>query len=94
MPSLTTRFNWGSALQNENLLLTRQLDAAYSSTAIIVNTKVSRHITDVDPPNNVTADDLNRNFDIGDIWINTSSDTAWIMTSRTSDVIVNWQQIT
>jgi hypothetical protein len=94
MPTLVTRFNWGRAIQNDNPILYRQLDEVYTDIAIVVNTKVSKYITDVDPPNNVTASQVNANFDLGDIWINKSTDTAWIMTSRTDTTTVNWQQIT
>lgn len=94
MPTLITKFNWGSELRNANPLLCRQLDEAYTDTAIIVNGKSSKYQTTVDPPNNVTAADINKNFVIGDFWVNMSTDNAWIMTSRTTSDIVNWQQIT
>lgn len=94
MPTLITRYNWGKATQNANPQLAKQLDEAYTDTALIVNTKTSKYIAEVDPPNNVTADAINRNFDLADFWVNKVSDNAWIMTSRTSDLIVNWQLIT
>lgn len=94
MPTLVERFNWGSALANENRLLARQLDESYTNTAIVVNTKISRYVTDVDPPNTVTANTINQNLDIGDIWVNSASDNAWIMTSRTTDLLVTWTIIT
>ncbi len=97
MPTLQQNFNWGSSVINDNPELTRQLSAAYQSTAYAVNTKISKYVTNgttlpnVDPPAN---SDFNRNFDIGDIYVRTDTDTAWIMTSRTNANIVVWSQIT
>ena len=94
MPTLITNFNWGNALKNANPELTRQLSEAYTQTAQCVNTKTSKYVTTVDPPNPATANSTNKNFEIGDFWVNKSSDTAWIMTSRTTDLLVTWTQIT
>lgn len=94
MPTLPTNFNFGRSTENENLLLTRQLSETYTAIALVVNTKMSRYITDVDPPNTVTANNFNKNLSIGDIWINSTANNAWIMTSRTTDLLVTWKQIT
>lgn len=94
MPTLIQTYNWGSALRNQNPDLTRQLDTAYTQTAQAVNTKTGKFITDQDPPNAVTASDFNKNLSVGDFWINSTSDNAWIMTSRTTDVLATWKQIT
>lgn len=92
MPVLAQKFNFGNALQNDNPDLYRQLDQTYTTTAQIVNTKISKYSTSgVDAPAN---NQLNANFEIGDIYVRTDTDTAWIMTSRTSNEIVNWQLIT
>ncbi len=97
MPTLITNYNWGSALRNSNPELARQLSDSYTSTAQTVNTKTSRYTTDgiqrpnVDPP---ASSDFNKNFDIGDFYIRTDTDTAWIMTSRTTAFDVVWSQIT
>lgn len=92
MPTLITRYNWGSALANSNPLLVRQLDEAYSDTAIAVNTKISKNVVDgQDPP---ASDVVNKNFEIGDIWVRTDTNSAWIMTSRTTNVSVTWTLIT
>lgn len=97
MPTLIQNFNWGTALRNENPELVRQLATAYNDTAQVVNTKISKYSTDgiqrpnVDPPAN---SDFNRNFDICDIYVRTDTDTAWIMTSRTTANAVTWTQIT
>jgi hypothetical protein len=97
MPTMIQNFNWGSALRNENPELTRQLSIAYSDTAQVVNTKISKYATDgnlrphVNPP---ASSDFNKNFEIGDIYVRTDTNTAWIMTSRTSSTAVTWTQIT
>ena len=97
MPTLQTFFNWGRSLQNSNPELTRQLSDAYGDTARAVNTKISKYVTDgiqkphVNPPAN---SQFNANFDIGDIYVRSDNNTAWIMTSRTTTNAVNWQQIT
>lgn len=97
MPTILTNFNWGGSLRNSNPELTRQLSQAYSDTALAINTKVSKYVTDgdqkpnVDPP---ATSDFNKNFDIADIYVRTDTDTAWIMTSRTSSTSVTWTQIT
>lgn len=94
MPTLITSFNWGSSLENENRELTRQLSTAYTDTAIIVNTKIARYVTNVNPPNAVTASQINKNLDIGDVWVDTAANSAWMMTSRTTDLLVTWTIIT
>jgi len=94
MPRLITNFNWGAALRNANPELTRQLSESYTDTALIVNTKVSKYITNVDPTDPATPSQFNKNLEIGDIWVNTATDNAWIMTSRTTDLLVTWKQIT
>lgn len=97
MPTIPQTFNWGSSLRNENPELTRQLSAAYSDTAQVLNTKTSKYTTDgnqrphVNPPAN---DEFNKNFEIGDFFIRTDTNTAWIMTSRTTSNAVTWIQIT
>jgi hypothetical protein len=97
MPTLITDFNWGNALRNANPELARQMAEAYSQTAFCVNTKISKYVTDgvqrphVNPPAN---SDFNKNFELGDIFVRSDTNSAWIMTSRTSSTVVNWQIIT
>lgn len=97
MPTLITDFNWGKDNYKDNPLLTRQLSEAYGSTARVVNTKISKYTTDgiqkpnVDPP---ASSDFNKNFEIGDIYVRTDTDSAWIMTSRTTSTAVTWTIIT
>jgi len=97
MPTLFTSFNWGSSLRNSNPELNRQLSEAYSDVALAVNTKVSKYVTDgvnkphVNPP---ASSDFNKNFDIADIYVRTDTNSAWIMTSRTTSSAVTWTLIT
>lgn len=92
MPILPRRFNWGNKLINENPDLYRQLSASYEDISGVVNTKVSKYAIDgTDAP---ASNQINKNFDIGDIWVRTDTDTAWIMTNRTTAEAVTWTQIT
>jgi hypothetical protein len=97
MPTLQQNFNWGSSLRNANPELTRQLSEAYSNTAQVMNTKVSKYFTDgiqkphVDPP---ASSDFNKNFEIADVYVRTDTDTAWMLTSRTTSTNVTWTLIT
>lgn len=97
MPTIVTNFNWGDALKNENPELTRQMSSAYAATAQCVNTKTSKYVTDniqkpnVDPP---ASSDFNKNFEVGDFYVRTDTNKAWIMTSRTTSTDVTWTLIT
>jgi len=97
MPTLITNYNWGQALRNENPELTRQLSQAYNDTAQAVNTKISKYATDgnqrphMNPPAN---SDFNKNFEICDVFVRTDTNTAWMMTSRTTANAVTWTLIT
>ena len=92
MPTLVTNFNWGTAIYNQNRELVRQLSEAYNATALVVNTKISKTTSpNQDPPANSP---FNRNFEIGDVYVREDTDTAWMMTSRTSSDAVTWTQIT
>jgi hypothetical protein len=97
MPTLITNFNWGSSLRNANPELTRQLSESYTQTALCVNTKVSKYVTDgvqrphANPPAN---SDFNKNFELGDIYVRSDTNSAWIMTSRTTSNAVTWTLLT
>ncbi len=97
MATIVTSFNWGDALKSDNPDLMRQLSAAYSGTAQCVNTKISKYTTDgvqrphVNPP---ASSDFNKNFELADIYVRTDTDSAWIMTSRTTSSDVTWTIIT
>lgn len=97
MPTLIQTYNWGDGLRNQNPELTRQMSQAYGDTATVVNSKSSRYATDgvqkpnVNPP---ASSDFNKNFEIGDIYVRSDTNSAWIMTSRTSAEAVTWTLIT
>lgn len=97
MPNLLQYFNFGSKVYTYDKDLARQLSEAYTTTASAVNTKVSKYTTDgvkrphSNPPANSA---FNANWEIGDIYVRTDTDTAWILTSRTTLNAVTWTQIT
>jgi hypothetical protein len=91
MPRLQPKYNFGVEEKNENPELYNQLSDLYHSIAQIVNTKSSKNVTNQDPPAN---QQVNLNYDIGDIWVNQSTNMSWIMTSRTTNLDVVWTLIT
>ena len=96
MPTLFEDFNWGSFLENQNPELTRQLSTAYSDIAVVTNTKVSKYVTDGDKKPHVNppaSSDFNKNFELGDVYIRSDTDSVWMMTSRTTDIAVTWTAI-
>lgn len=92
MPTLVTRFNWGKGEDEEENRKNRQLNDTFTDITIIVNNKVSKRvISGQNPP---ASDQVNKNFEIGDVWIRTDTNSAWMMTSRTTDIAVTWKIIT
>lgn len=92
MPSLNRRFNFGAKEKEQNPDLYNQMSDMYEDISGVTNTKASKRvIADQDPPAN---NQVNSNYDIGDLWVRTGTDTAWIMTSRTTANIAVWTQIT
>lgn len=91
MSRLLPNFNYGSEIKNLNPTLYNQLRDSYFDTASVVNTKASKYVTNVAPPADAA---INASLDIGDLWVNSLTDTAWIMTSRTTNTAATWKQIT
>lgn len=100
MSRLPEDFNWGKELATDNPNLYRQLSQVYSENSRATNRKSNKTVspnpqipgdTANDPPANST---FNAAFDIGDLYVRTDTDTAWIMTSRTSENAATWTQIT
>lgn len=92
MVTLAQKFNWGQQIIEKQPELFRRLNEAYSDTAQVVNTKVTKvKVTGSNPPANSP---FNRNFEIGDIYVRPDTNSAWIMTSRTDDTNVIWTIIT
>lgn len=92
MTRLAVRYNWGSKLSTENPELYRQLNDVYTEISTSSNGKVNKYVSDDQSPS--ASADINKNFDIGDILVRKDTNTAWIMTNRTSDIAVTWTQIT
>ena len=94
MPTIPTYFNWGKP-PDDNPELFRKLDEAYNKLAQAINVRPSRYVTDgvqrpnVDPP---ASSQFNQNWGIGDIYVRTDTNKAWIMTSRTTDIAVTWSE--
>ncbi len=91
MSRLVPSFNYGSEIKNLNPTLYNQLRDSYFDTASVVNTKASKYVTNAAPPADAA---INASLDIGDLWVNSLTDTAWIMTSRTTNTAATWKQIT
>lgn len=92
MPTLPRTFNWGETIRNIGADLYNQLSKAYTDTSDVVNTKISKRVVSgQDPP---ASDQINRNYDIGDMWIRTDTNRVWCMTSRTTDIAVTWTELT
>lgn len=91
MPTLATKFNWGAEIMNVNQVLYNQLNDSYSSIARITNLKSTKTSQTTNPPSD---SQINANYDIGDIWVNTSTNAGYLLTSRTSANAVTWTLIT
>jgi hypothetical protein len=90
--NLPIKKNFGAQLYKDAPQLSRQLDEMYTDIAFAVNQLIKKYVTQgADAPANAQ---LNSLFNIGDIYVRTDTNKAWIMTSRTSPNIVNWQIIT
>lgn len=91
MTRLTNRYNWGSTLSKENPDLYRQLNDVYTDISMNANGKSNKVNMTMDPP---ADSQINKNFDIGDIWVRPDTDSAWMLTSRTTAEAVTWKLIT
>lgn len=90
--TLPLKKNFGNEVVNQMPQLARQLDEMYTDIANAMTFLVKKNIlTNSNPAAN---DQRNSFFSIGDISIRTDTDTAWIMTSRTTPNAVTWTQIT
>ncbi|MFI0477777.1 MAG: hypothetical protein ACH349_01440 [Candidatus Rhabdochlamydia sp.] len=90
--NLPLKKNFGSEVAQAMPQLSRQLDEMYTDIANALNLLVKKNILNgADPAAN---DQRNSFFSIGDVAVRTDTDTAWIMTSRTTPNAVTWTQIT
>lgn len=90
--NLPLKKNFGRELSDQLPYLARQLDEMYTDIANAINNVVKKNIVSGADP--VANDQRNSFFSVGDITIRTDTDTAWIMTSRTTPNIVVWTLIT
>ena len=90
--NLPLKKNWGAAYDDENPQLMRALDEMYSDIANAITILIKRNVVSgMDAPANAQ---VNSFFSIGDIWVRTDTNKAWIMTSRTTPNAVTWTIIT
>lgn len=86
--TLPLKKNFGREVTEDMPQLARQLDEMYTDIANTVNNLVKKNIlTGADP---AAVDQRNSFFSIGDVAIRTDTDSAWIMTSRTTPNAVTW----
>jgi hypothetical protein len=84
--------NFGGEIRQMSPILSNQLSQMYSDIVNALSQCPKKWIlTGADPPAN---DPANSFFSIGDIATRTDTDSAWIMTSRTSQNAVTWTAIT
>lgn len=84
--------NFGSEIKELSPVLANQLSQMYTDIVNALSLGIKKNILDgADPAAN---DARNAIFSIGDIAIRIDTDTAWIMTSRTTPNAVTWTQIT
>jgi hypothetical protein len=84
--------NFGAEVVELSPVLANQLSQMYSDIANSLSLAIKKNVvTGADPAAN---DQRNSFFSVGDITVRTDTDTAWIMTSRTTPNAVTWTQIT
>ena len=90
--NLPLKKNFGNEVAEKIPQLARQLDEMYTDIANEFQSVVRKNVVSgADPPAN---DQSNSFFAIGDITVRTDTDSAWIMTSRTTANAVTWKLIT
>lgn len=89
--NLPLKKNFGRDVSEELPQLARQLDEMYTDIANAINNLVKKNLLNgADPAAN---DQRNSFFSIGDLAIRTDTNSAWIMTSRTTPNAVTWTKI-
>ncbi len=84
--------NFGSEVRELSPQLASQLSEMYTDIANALTLLIKKNILSGSDP--AANDQRNSFFSIGDIAVRTDTDTAWIMTSRTTPNAVTWTQIT
>ncbi len=87
MPNLPPRFNYGSEIKNVNPTLYNQLNDSFQEIAFVMRTKPSVAFFTYDPSANAT---LNAQFNLGDMWVNQTSNAVFMLTNRTTSNAVVW----
>lgn len=90
--SLPIRKNFGGEVADAMPQLARQLSEMYSDIANALNLLIKKNVISGSDPS--ASDQRNSFFSIGDITVRTDTDSAWIMTSRTTPNDVVWTSIT
>lgn len=84
--------NFGAEVVELSPILANQLSQMYIDIANSLSLAIKKNVVlGADPAAN---DQRNSFFSVGDITVRTDTDTAWIMTSRTTPNAVTWTQIT
>lgn len=84
--------NFGSEIKEISPVLANQLTQMYSDIANAVSVNIKKNVVSgADPAAN---EQRNSFFSIGDITVRTDTNTAWIMTNRTTPNAVTWTLIT
>lgn len=84
--------NFGAEVLELSPPLANQLSQMYSDIANAISFGVKKNIVSGSDPAGTSQ--RNSFFSVGDITVRTDTDTAWIMTSRTTPETVVWTQIT
>lgn len=84
--------NFGSEIKELSPTLANQLSQMYSDIANSVSQGIKKDIVSGADPS--ASSQRNSFFSIGDITVRTDTDSAWIMTSRTTPNDVVWSLIT
>lgn len=84
--------NFGSEVKELSPVLSNQLSQMYSDIANSLAQSVKKDVVSgADPAANTQRNSF---FSIGDITVRTDTNSAWIMTSRTTPNAVTWTLIT
>lgn len=84
--------NFGTEIKELSPTLANQLSQMYSDIVNAISLGIKKNVVSGADP--AATDQRNSFFSIGDITIRTDTDTAWIMTSRTTPETVVWTLIT
>ena len=84
--------NFGDEVRSLSPVLYNQMSEMYTDIANNLSDAIKRDV--VTGANPAASSQRNTFFTVGDITVRTDTNTAWIMTSRTTPEDVIWTQIT